>query len=108
MLTAAVETQRATLHTKWITITIAIFQAWKLCSDLKGQGDGRILKIAYCLENHILELMTGNVVVSRVDALMYVILSKAQKHVPYGELVGTTECGIAVAIAGVLHKLMSL
>jgi hypothetical protein len=38
------------------------------------------------------EPMTGNVVISEVDAVMYVILSKAEKHVPYGELVGTTKC----------------
>jgi hypothetical protein len=36
--------------------------------------------------------MTGSVVISEVDALMYVVLSKAEKHVPYGELVDTTEC----------------
>jgi len=35
--------------------------------------------------------MTGNVIVSEVDALMCVVRSKAEKHVPYGELVGTTE-----------------
>jgi hypothetical protein len=39
----------------------------------------------------ILEPMTGNVVISEVDAVMYVVLSKAEKHVPKGELVGTTE-----------------
>jgi hypothetical protein len=33
-----------------------------------------------------------NVVKFEVDALMYVVLSIAEKHVPYGELVGTTEC----------------
>ena len=27
--------------------------------------------------------MTGNVVISEVDALLYVVLSKAEKHVPY-------------------------
>jgi hypothetical protein len=36
--------------------------------------------------------MTAYVVMSKVDALMYVVLSKAEKHVPNGELVGTTEC----------------
>jgi hypothetical protein len=36
--------------------------------------------------------MTGNVVISEVDALMYVVLSNAEKLVRYGELVGTTEC----------------
>ena len=39
-----------------------------------------------------MEKMTGNVVISEVDALVYVVLSKADKHVPYGELVATTEC----------------
>jgi hypothetical protein len=35
--------------------------------------------------------MTGNVVLSEVHALTYVVLSKAEKHAPYGQLVGTTE-----------------
>jgi hypothetical protein len=35
--------------------------------------------------------MIDNIVISKVDALMYVILSKAEKHMPYGELVGTIE-----------------
>ena len=33
--------------------------------------------------------MTAIVVISEVRALMYVVLSRAKKHVPYGELVGT-------------------
>ena len=40
----------------------------------------------------LLKLMIGIVVISKVDALMYAVLSKAEKHVPYVELVGTTEC----------------
>jgi len=36
--------------------------------------------------------MIVNVVISKVDALMYVTLSKAEKHMPYGESVGTIEC----------------
>jgi hypothetical protein len=36
--------------------------------------------------------MSGNVVISKADALSYVLLSKVEKHVPYGELVGTREC----------------
>jgi hypothetical protein len=36
--------------------------------------------------------MTGNVVISDADALMYVVLSKAEKHMPYGQLVGIREC----------------
>ena len=33
-------------------------------------------------------MMTGIAVMSGVRALMYVVLSRAEKHVPYGELVG--------------------
>jgi hypothetical protein len=36
--------------------------------------------------------MTGNVVIAEADAAMYVVLSKAEGHVPYGELVCTTDC----------------
>ena len=35
--------------------------------------------------------MTGNVVIHGVDALMSVALSRAKKHMPYMELVGTAE-----------------
>jgi hypothetical protein len=37
------------------------------------------------------EQMTGIVVISEVDAFMYVVLSKVEKHVPYRELIDTTE-----------------
>jgi hypothetical protein len=37
-------------------------------------------------------MISGNGVTSEVDALMYVVLSKAEKQEPYGEIVGTTEC----------------
>jgi hypothetical protein len=39
----------------------------------------------------MLEQMIGNVVISEVDALMYVVLNKAEKHRPCGQLLGTTE-----------------
>ena len=39
-----------------------------------------------------MEWLPGNTVISKADALMYVILNMAKKHVPHGELVGTTEC----------------
>jgi len=39
-----------------------------------------------------LEPLTGNIVTFKVHDPMYVVLSKAEKHVPYGELVGTTKC----------------
>jgi hypothetical protein len=35
--------------------------------------------------------MTGNVVITEVNVLMYVVLSRAEKHVIYEELVGTTK-----------------
>jgi hypothetical protein len=38
------------------------------------------------------ERMAGNIVMSGIVALTYVVLSEAEKHVPYGESVGTTEC----------------
>jgi len=38
-----------------------------------------------------LEPIAGSVT-SVVNALIYVVLSEAEKHVPYGESVGTTEC----------------
>jgi hypothetical protein len=33
------------------------------------------------------KLVIGNDVIYKVDALMYVVLSKVEKHVPYEELV---------------------
>jgi hypothetical protein len=59
----------------------------------QGKGHGRNLKVAYFMEI-IVEGLPGNIVISKVDALMYVILSTAEKHVPCGELDGTTECVI--------------
>ena len=53
----------------------------------------------------ILEPMTGNVIIAKVDTVMYVVLRKAEKYVPYGELVGTTMYNI---LDEVLHKLSSL
>jgi len=50
----------------------------------QGRGDARIPRIAYCAWKIVLELVTGNVVLSEVDVLTYVVLSEAGKHVPYG------------------------
>ena len=36
-------------------------------------------------------MITGNVVISEVDALSYVVLSKAERHLSYRELFGTRE-----------------
>jgi len=41
--------------------------------------------------NIILEAKTGNVVIPEVDVLIFVVLSKAEKHVPYEERDGTRE-----------------
>jgi hypothetical protein len=38
-----------------------------------------------------LDRTIDNVVIFEVDVLMYAVLSRAEKHVPYGELVGTRE-----------------
>lgn len=37
------------------------------------------------------ERIICSVVVSEVDAVMYVVLNEEEKHVPCGELVGTVE-----------------
>ena len=37
-------------------------------------------------------MTTGNVIISKIDTLMDVVLSEAEKHAPYGELFGTPEC----------------
>ena len=36
--------------------------------------------------------MTDNIILSQVDACMYVVLSMGEKLVHYGELVDITEC----------------
>jgi hypothetical protein len=55
----------------------------------QGAGDHRIIKTSYFLKI-IVEQMTSNIIY-KVDALMYVSLRKAKKHMPYGELVAN-EC----------------
>jgi hypothetical protein len=40
----------------------------------------------------MLETMTASVIISMIDVHMYIVLSKAKKHMPYGELVDTSEC----------------
>jgi hypothetical protein len=40
----------------------------------------------------ILEMTNRNIVISEVDALIYVVLSEADKDVSYGELFVTTAC----------------
>ena len=39
-----------------------------------------------------MEPVTGSVIISDVDILMSVVLSRVEKHVPYEELVGAAEC----------------
>jgi len=36
--------------------------------------------------------MTGNVVVFEIHALTCVVLRIPEQHVPYGEVIGSTEC----------------
>jgi hypothetical protein len=54
-------------------------------------GEGIILELAFVLENYI-GMLHGNVVISDVDTLMYVVISKAEKHAHYGKLVSTRAC----------------
>jgi hypothetical protein len=44
------------------------------------------------LENYVSTDVIDHVVISAVDAHTYVVLSEVERHVPYGELVGTREC----------------
>ena len=44
----------------------------------------------------MLEPLTGNVVISEVEAVMYNVLSEAYKHALYGELFGAPACGVAL------------
>jgi hypothetical protein len=55
--------------------------------------------------------MTGSVIISEVDAFMYVVLSEAKKHMPYGELGDTNECKCyiqAVAQTEIIHFISPL
>jgi hypothetical protein len=45
----------------------------------------------YTSSKILLQPTTGNVGICVVDAVMYVVLSKAEKRVPYWEFVGTAE-----------------
>jgi hypothetical protein len=66
------------LHTKGITVTVVIFQAWNLCSYLKAHracslNDEKAGFSKWLISwKIILEKMTGNVVTSKADALMYI------------------------------------
>jgi hypothetical protein len=71
----------------------------------QGQGNIRILKTAYFLENYI-EMRTGNFIIFKVDALMHAVLSQAEKPMPYRELVGTNKT--YTVKPDVLHKLRLL
>jgi hypothetical protein len=52
----------------------------------------------------ILEMTTGNIVICEVYALMHVVLSEKEKHVPYGETVNSTEC---VTLQTICRKILS-
>jgi hypothetical protein len=47
----------------------------------QAEGDGLILKTFYFLENYN-GPVTSNVVISEAHALMYVILNRAENHLP--------------------------
>jgi len=81
-----------------VTATTVIFQAWNLCSYLKNwracllNNEEKVeLSKQSTSCNIILESMHDYVVISKEDVRMYVVLSKAQKHVLYGKLAGNLE-----------------
>ena len=100
LLFEEVEKYRKTSRTKWITVTISIFQAWNVCSYRKSSKacslkDEMVEFSKQPISWKItLETMTGNVAMSEVDTVMYsyVVLSKVEEHLSYEELFGTTEC----------------
>jgi len=47
--------------------------------------------------------VSGNVVISEVDVRMYVVLRKAEKHAPYGDLAGTTAWITVAHLVGALR-----
>jgi hypothetical protein len=72
---------------KRINVTVVILQAWNLYSYLKAwrasplKDEERVDFSKWPASwKIILETMTGNVVISVVDALMCVVLSKAKKN----------------------------
>jgi len=44
----------------------------------------------------IIETMTDNVVIFVVCVFMYVVISKEEKYVPYGELAGTVPLNVRI------------
>jgi hypothetical protein len=75
------------------------FQTWNLCSYLReldglpSQGKkmvGLSEKPTFC--NIILEPVTSRIVISDVDVLMYVVLTRQINTYLMGESAGTTEC----------------
>jgi hypothetical protein len=84
-----------------ITVIAVVLHASNFYSHLKTQSACPVKEVdrvefsEYTASWKIIfELMTGNDVISEVDAFMCVVLSKAEKHVPYGVLVSTSECVI--------------
>jgi len=90
LLSAGVEKYRATLHTKWVTVINVTFQAWKLCSYL-NELKGLILEDEERL-NSLNSLLLGKLYWSRRRCPYICGAKQGKKHVPYGELVCTTEC----------------
>jgi hypothetical protein len=74
------------LGTKLITVAIVIVHAWNLYCYLKAFSRNCLL-----LGKLHGKTMAGNVVISEVDALPYIVVSRAETHVPHVELVRNTE-----------------
>jgi len=72
------EVERNFTH-KEITVTVVIVEAWNLCSYMDRDEEMAILSEGFNSWKIVLELKTGNVVISEVGARTDVVLSKAKK-----------------------------
>ena len=86
--------KRATSDTKWLPLILSFSRPGIYVATWERRGTKRCRNSQHSLflSKIILERMTGSVVLSEVYARMYVVLSKAEKHLSNGDLVGTTEC----------------
>jgi hypothetical protein len=69
---------------KEITVTVVIVEAWNLCSYMERDEEMATLSEWFNFWKIVLELKTGNVVISGAGARTDVVLSKAIKHVTLG------------------------
>ena len=67
-----------------VTVTVIIVEDWNLCSYMERDEEMATLSEWFKSWKIVLELKTGNVVISEVRARTDVVLSKAEKDVTLG------------------------